>query len=134
MAAAAVDNSVRLGALLVEHGVVAPAEVESALVRQTQSGGRLGEILLERQLLSRPLLERILARQAGVVLEEEDGFGTGLRALIEYRHLQRSGRSSGYVDAGGPLRDAVGLLRGVSPGDRRSCDRRAGRDRRGAGR
>lgn len=128
MAAASGDSSVRLGALLVEHGFLGSADVESALVQQTQTGGRLGEILLERELLSRPLLERVLAHQAGVVLEEEDGFGTGLRGLIERRHLQRSGRSADYDP------DEFGFPRGTARGDRRSGQRRTGRDRRGAGR
>jgi len=82
-----------LGTLLVEHGVVSEAEVERALIEQAEIGGRLGELLVARGALSRPSLARAVAAQSGVLLETEAGFGTGLRGLIEHRHLQRSGLS-----------------------------------------
>jgi hypothetical protein len=80
----------RLGLLLREHGVVKEEEVERALAHQHCSGERLGEILLGWGFVSGPLLTRVLAEQRGVRLEEETGFGTGLRAEIERRHRERS--------------------------------------------
>jgi hypothetical protein len=79
-----------LGLLLREQGLVNQGEVVEALAYQERSGGRLGEILLGWGIVSRPLLARVLAEQRGVWLEEETGFGTGLRAAIERRHRERS--------------------------------------------
>jgi len=85
------SNGEQLGKLLIEYGVVSEAEVERALMEQAQTGGRLGELLVARGALSRPSLARAVAAQSGVMLETEAGFGSGLRGLIEDRHLQRSG-------------------------------------------
>ena len=119
-----------LGMLLIEHGVLEEHQVDGALVAQQQRGGRLGEILLERGLVSRPLLARVLARQAGVVLEAEGGFGSGLRELIERRHLARSGgrgRQAGWTDA---LMDADALDAAPSNSGRALGERRMQPDRR----
>ncbi len=70
--------------------MVKQEEVEEALAHQERLGGRLGEILLGWGFVSRPLLTRVLAEQRGVCLEEETGFGTGLRAEIERRHRDYS--------------------------------------------
>lgn len=78
-----------LGRLLVEKGLLSEAELEAALAEQPRSGRRLGEILLEHGWICRPSLTRALAEQSGVELEEEHGFGTGLRAEIERRHLRK---------------------------------------------
>jgi len=55
---------------------------------RTRGSQRLG-CVLERGVLSGPALTRALARQHGVELEEEAGFGSGLRAEIERRHEMR---------------------------------------------
>jgi hypothetical protein len=78
-----------LGKMLVERGAVKDGDVEVALRAQLESGERLGEILVERGLVCRPELERALAWQSGVELDEQRGFGTGLRAEIERRHGYR---------------------------------------------
>jgi hypothetical protein len=78
-----------LGSLLTEQGAVRGKEIEEALAYQERWGGRLGEILLGWGFVSRPLLARVLAEQGGVSLEQETGFGTGLRAEIERRHRER---------------------------------------------
>lgn len=80
-----------LGLLLIEHGVLDESDVERALDEQSRSGRKLGEILVEEDLLSRPFLDRFLAEQGGIPLEADTGFGSGLRALIERRHLERAG-------------------------------------------
>jgi len=80
----------RLGLLLRAQGAVKEEEVEEALAHQERSGGLLGEILLGWGFVSGPLLTRVLAEQRGVWLEQETGFGTGLRAEIERRHRERS--------------------------------------------
>ena len=91
MGAPEIDTEWRpLGSLLREEGVVREEEVEEALAEQEHSGEPLGEILLGWGFVSRPLLTRVLAGQRGEWLEEERGFGTGLRAEIERRHLERA--------------------------------------------
>jgi hypothetical protein len=107
-----------LGVLLIEHGVLDEPDVERALADQARSGRRLGEILVESDLVSRPFLARVLAQQGGVALEADTGFGSGLRSLIERRHLERAG--------------LLGQLAAVPsiPTERRAGERRAAEDRR----
>ncbi|MEP6910043.1 MAG: hypothetical protein ABI896_06375 [Actinomycetota bacterium] len=78
-----------LGALLAQQGEVTSAEVDDALTTQVENGDPLGEILVERGAVSRPALHRALARQSGVELHFEGGFGSGLRTAIEERHRAR---------------------------------------------
>jgi hypothetical protein len=80
-----------LGTLLVEHGAVRLDDVLRALNLQIETGKRLGDTLIELGLVSRPALARALATQSGVELDEECGFGAGLRTRIEYWHLARRG-------------------------------------------
>ena len=79
-----------VGSLLREQGVVNEEEVERALVHQGERGGRLGEILLGWGLVSGPTLTRVLADQRGEQLDEESGFGTGLRGEIERRQREQA--------------------------------------------
>ncbi len=88
-----------IGALLVEHGAVRAADVELALKTQSETGKRLGDTLVELGLVSRPALARALAGQSGVALEEERGFGIGLRAKLEDLHLARRGLQSASREA-----------------------------------
>jgi hypothetical protein len=83
-----------LGTVLLEQGALRDDDLERALGAQAQSGERLGEVLIELDLLSRPALDRAVAVQAGVELEHEGGYGTGLRARIERRHRGRRGLPS----------------------------------------
>jgi hypothetical protein len=89
-----------LGALLLEQNSVREDDLELALRAQAKNGERLGEILVELDLLCRPALDRAVASQSGAELEEERGFGTGLRAELERRH---NGRRGLPADAGGNL-------------------------------
>src|ERR1044072_314197 len=79
-----------LGELLLEKGLVSPDELELALGEQAESGRLLGAILVERGYVSGPALAVALAEQYGVELPTERGFGTGLWAEIDRRH--RGGR------------------------------------------
>ena len=80
-----------LGALLSQQGEVTSDEVDQALTAQVENGDPLGEILVEHGAVCRPVLDRALAKQSGVELHFEGGFGTGLRAEIERRHRARRG-------------------------------------------
>jgi hypothetical protein len=81
-----------LGKMLVEQGAVKEGDVEVALRAQLTSGEQLGEILVQGGVVCRPELVRALAWQSGVELDEQSGFGTGLRAEIERRHGWRDFR------------------------------------------
>jgi hypothetical protein len=88
-----------LGALLAQQGEVTSDEVEQALEAQTASGEPLGEILLEAGAVCRPMLDRALAKQSGLELHFERGYGTGLRSAIESRHRMRRGLQPGPAAA-----------------------------------
>lgn len=75
-----------LGQLLVERGLLTGAELEHALAKQQQTGKRLGATIVECGFVSGPELENALAAQYGIELMTEKGFGTGLRSEIQRRH------------------------------------------------
>jgi hypothetical protein len=72
----------RLGAVLVEAGLLSEHDLTKTLADQERSGRRLGEILVARGLVSAAAVANALAEQHGSFLKTEHGFGTGLRALI----------------------------------------------------
>lgn len=74
-----------LGELLVERGLLTESELEQALAQQLETGERLGSILVERRVVAGAVLAAILAEQAGSELEREAGFGTGLFAKLSQR-------------------------------------------------
>jgi hypothetical protein len=78
-----------LGAVLVAQGAVEHADIELALDAQAGTTERVGELLVDLGLICRPQLDRALAWQSGVIIDEESGFGSGLRAAIERRHRYR---------------------------------------------
>jgi hypothetical protein len=78
-----------LGSVLVNQGVVERGELDEALLAQYETGKRLGELLVDRGVICRPELDRAIADQSGTELNEEVGFGSGLRAAIEHRHRVR---------------------------------------------
>jgi hypothetical protein len=55
-----------LGQLLVEEGLVRPADLEDALAEQQRSGRKLGEILVAHGAIAGPELTRALAEQCGI--------------------------------------------------------------------
>jgi hypothetical protein len=55
-----------LGALIVEAGLVTPADVEWALDEAADRRRRLGEVLIEEEYVSRDDLVRLLAEQRGM--------------------------------------------------------------------
>lgn len=105
-----------LGTVLLDQGALKDGDLDRALRAQAESGERLGEILIELDLLSRPALDRAIAGQSGVELEHERGYGTGLRAEIERRHRGRRGLGPGERETD----------RRASPGGSRSAAEGAG--------
>jgi len=78
-----------LGAVLVAQGALDNIGLDTGLTMQAKSGEQLGETLVGLGIICRPELDRAVAHQSGWKLEEEMGFGTGLRAAIEQRHRYR---------------------------------------------
>jgi type IV pilus assembly protein PilB len=56
----------RLGELLIEQNLILPEHLETALVRQKQTGHRLGQVLIEMGLISYEALTPVLSQQTGV--------------------------------------------------------------------
>jgi len=96
-----------LGELLLEKNLLTEDELELALTEQAESGRLLGAILVERGYVSGPALAVALAEQYGVELHTERGFGTGLWAEIDRRHRQGRGAE--------PVEDNVVVLEPVPP-------------------
>ena len=82
-----------LGTVLIDERAVDEDGVYCALREQIETHEPLGEILVGLGRICRPQLDRALAHQAGVELDERTGFGTGLRVAIERRHELRRGLS-----------------------------------------
>jgi hypothetical protein len=55
----------RLGALLLERGLITPEQLEAALAEQRRTGDLLGRILVERGYVSKQALGEALASQRG---------------------------------------------------------------------
>ncbi len=75
-----------LGEMLVDRGLLTREELDDVLAAQKESGRKLGEIIVDRGYISGPTLALTLAEQWGVELTSDEGFGTGLRTEIQRRH------------------------------------------------
>ena len=58
-----------LGELLVEQGLIVPADLDDALAEQRATGRRLGEVLVAKGALTGAQLTRALAAQYGIELD-----------------------------------------------------------------
>ncbi len=116
----------RLGAVLVEAGLVSEHDLEEALAEQERSGKRLGELLVARGLVSAAAVANALAEQHGGFLKTEHGFGTGLRAVVGRSNVPGS-------EATQPDAPPVSLAQppDLGPGDTAAADveRRASAER-----
>ena len=98
----------RIGSILVEMGVLRQGALQAALAEQRRSGGRLGAILLEKQLITSEDLARAMALQKGMDWVAADA----LRAEAEALSLvdAATARAFGALPlavAGGKLRLAI---------------------------
>ncbi len=89
-----------LGELLIEKSLITPEELEEALAEQKENGKRLGEILVKKGCVSGPELTTVLAEQLGVDMEKQTGFGSGLWSEIKRRHPR--GRMNDAVESSDP--------------------------------
>ena len=74
-----------LGELLVERELITPDQLDAALAEQERSGRRLGEIIVAGGLIGRERLTQVLLEQCGLDLSVQGGFGYGLRGQLERR-------------------------------------------------
>jgi hypothetical protein len=86
-----------LGELLVERGLLTPGELDDALDEQARTGERLGAILVARKTVAGAVLTALLAEQAGVELETQGGFGSGLFSKLARQ--ERSGSQASNAAA-----------------------------------
>jgi hypothetical protein len=63
--------AVKLGEMLVEHGVVSQAQLDEALTVQQKDGGLIGVILVNLGHLDEPTLLKYLSMQAERVVKSE---------------------------------------------------------------
>ena len=75
-----------LGELLIERGLLSTEDLEAALAEQKDTGQLLGAILVARKAIAGAVLTMVLAEQAGVELETQNGFGSGLFSKIAGRN------------------------------------------------
>ena len=61
---APVGDHTPLGLLMIERGIASPSKIYDTLVEQQFSEGMLGEIMLEKGMLTRDQLEELLRHQA----------------------------------------------------------------------
>ena len=59
-------KKIRIGDLLVEAGAITEEQLQEALVRQKETGGRIGTVIQEMGFISRDLLITVLTTQMGV--------------------------------------------------------------------
>jgi hypothetical protein len=77
-----------IGELFLTRGHIDEAQLEEALAEQAATGARLGEILVKRKLISSTELTTVLMEQLGREVAREDGFGSGLWAVIARRNAR----------------------------------------------
>ena len=104
-----------LGELLVEKKLLTEDELELALTEQAETGRLLGAILVERGYVSGPALAVALAEQYGVELHTERGFGTGLWAEIDRRHRAGRGQEDNVVKLEAVPAPVVEIVREPEP-------------------
>jgi hypothetical protein len=104
-----------LGELLVEKKLLTEDELEFALTEQAETGRLLGAILVERGYVSGPALAVALAEQYGVELHTERGFGTGLWAEIDRRHRAGRGHEDNVVKLEAVPAPVVEIVRDPEP-------------------
>jgi len=81
-----------IGELFVEKGLISSDQLEQALAEQAATGLRLGEILVKQNLISSPELTQALMEQLGREVAKEEGFGSGLWSEIRRRNAREESR------------------------------------------
>ena len=72
----------RIGELFVEKSLITESELEQALAVQAASGRPLGQVLVSEDLVSSPEMTDVLVEQLGRKVAKEEGFESGLWSEI----------------------------------------------------
>jgi len=83
-----------LGQLLLERQLITEEQLDAALAEQQRTGRPLGEIVRMNFFVPAATLGQILADQYELELEMDRGFGTGLRRGIDARQRGSAGEAS----------------------------------------
>ena len=78
----------RIGELFVEKALITGSELEQALAVQAAGGRPLGEVLVSQGLISSPEMTEVLMEQLGRKVAKEEGFGSALWSEIRHRALR----------------------------------------------
>ena len=78
-----------LGLLLIEMGLISEEQLVQALEAQRRTGELLGEVLIHLGFVTRLAIQDALAKQRGVLLKPDPGFGGGLRGELIRRESRR---------------------------------------------
>jgi len=109
----------RIGELFVEKALVTGPELEQALAVQAASGRSLGDVLVSEGLVSSPEMTEVILEQLGRKVAKQEGFESGLWSEIRRRTLRP--RLT-------PAESADGLNRRVSQLNRQLADTRLALD------
>lgn len=72
----------RLGALLVERGLLTPEQLRAALAEQERTGTPLGQVLVQRGTIPPAVVAQALATQRGGVAKSEFGMAVGFGTAL----------------------------------------------------
>ncbi len=115
------DKRKRLGDMLIEAGIVTPAQIDTALQAQKIFGGRLGTNLIEMGLIDDRTLSEFLSRQLGVPrvgYDELNSVDPELLSKIPAKAAMRLGIMPVRIDEDGKL-----VLAMIDPSDERVISR-----------
>ena len=74
-----------LGEMLVDRGLLTRAQLEEALAEQKRSGGQLGEVVRDLFHIASRRIQKVLDEQRALELELDQGYTSGLRNALQRR-------------------------------------------------
>jgi hypothetical protein len=83
----AAGHTPRLGEILLEHEIISEAQLEQALAEQARTGKTLGAVLVEAGIAIGPIVAQALATQRGCMVKTEYGFATGFHPRSQARQM-----------------------------------------------
>lgn len=95
-----------LGEILVERGLISPAQLDEALAVQRDDGRPLGEVIIRLGFASGHTIAQALATQHGRIVKSEYGFATGFDAK-----LSRAQDAEAVESASRPLDEGLRVAR-----------------------
>jgi hypothetical protein len=97
--------------MLVERGLLEPAQLERALARQAQTRQPIGAVLVALEYVDERTLRTVMLDQRGFGLARQQGFGSGLLGELERRGVEPQGRDSQAANASESVESSAGVAR-----------------------